>query len=167
MNYKKVGILFGALLSFSCYTEAVAESSNKVLGIWPSTEKTTDFFCSDNKNFFPIDNWMLNFNYNKETKKLEITHLNVKISENAKCDVIIENGTIFIKEKDKAFSKKGIHDIAFEIADIEPTKYKLNVDNKTYDLDLSNINKKWNYSLMENGSLMIAMFDQEADANEK
>jgi hypothetical protein len=41
------------------------------------------------------------------------------------------------------------------------------VNGKKVELDLRDINAKWNYSLLENGSVMIAMYDQVADADEK
>ena len=138
------------------------------VGNWPATDKLQDFFFDEQgKAFFPIGKWLVNFSYDTQNKKLDLVHLNALVSKNAKCNIYVNNDTINIKETGSEKSAVTPKDVVYSLNNVEPRNYTLLVNGKKVELDLRDINAKWNYSLLENGSVMIAMYDQVADADEK
>ena len=79
----------------------------------------------------------------------------------------MNNDTINIKETGSKKTDATPKDVVYSLNNVEPRNYTLLVNGKKVELDLRDINAKWNYSLLENGSVMIAMYDQVADADEK
>ena len=79
----------------------------------------------------------------------------------------MNNDTINIKETGSEKTAVTPKDVVYSLNNVEPRNYTLLVNGKKVELDLRDINAKWNYSLLENGSVMIAMYDQVADADEK
>jgi hypothetical protein len=90
-----------------------------------------------------------------QNKKLDLVHLNALVSKNAKCNIYVNNDTINIKETGSKKTDATPKDVVYSLNNVEPRNYTLLVNGKKVELDLRDINAKWNYSLLENGSVRI------------
>ena len=125
-----------------------------------STERFSNFFENDKTGFFPISGWLIDFDYNKSEKELYLTHLNTPgcTSSALNFSITLSNDSIFINEKvckhDVKANKE--QDIEYIIKDIEAKVYYIIINKQpAVKLDLTDINEKWNYSLLKDGSYII------------
>ena len=152
----------------NCNNKVEVESSS--ISIWPASNQSGNFFSYRGKEFFPMEECIINFTYNSKNKKLDIIRLNSKVSKKTDISAYLKGDTIFIEEDVPAVAlnnqKTPVNDIFIKMKNIEPKTYNIDIDGKKYKIDLHDINSKWNYSMMDDGAMMIAMSDQEADEDE-
>lgn len=125
-----------------------------------SQERFSLFFNSEEGSFLPMGEWLLDFDYQDGTKKLYLTLLNT--SEVSRVSVL--NDTIRIEEEgSSSFSSK--EDVKYAIDNIQAKKYTLCYKGLSLELDLTELDKKARYSLMNDGSYVIVS-DENAEIDE-
>lgn len=135
----------------------------------PSEQSKLDqyFFKNGDKEFFPVGKWLVNFKYNEKSKELNLVHLNANVSKSTLCKIYINNDTINVSEKSNKADETSPEDVIYALKKVEPKIYTLNINGTHSKIDLRDINSKWNYSLQGNGSILIAMYDEESNSDEK
>jgi len=125
-----------------------------------SQERISEFFDSEDGSFFPMAEWLLDFDYRKQSGKLYLTLLGVqeKNAGHQKYSVTVSNDSIFIQEESlvKKFNNSIVNvDFKYEIENVKAQKYQLIYNGLSLELDLTDIDEKSRYSLLNDGSYVI------------
>lgn len=152
------------ILLFGCSSIGGERNRNmgELLQKMNSQERISQFFNSEEGSFLPMGKWLLDFDYKESKKKLYLTLLNVSESS----VISVSNDTISIVEKGSSFSNSiNTKDMRYALEDIQPKVYMLNYQGLTLELDLTDIDKKSKYSLLNDGSYVIVS-DEKAKIDE-
>lgn len=122
-------------------------------------DRISDFFNSESGSFFPMENWVLDFEYKAKRKKLYLTLLGVGTDGRSKYSIVVSNDSILISPIDKrdgCFTQSIVNeDLKYVVKGISPKTYKLIYNGLNLDLDLSHVNEKENYSILSDGSFVV------------
>ncbi|MCQ2218888.1 MAG: hypothetical protein MJZ33_10505 [Paludibacteraceae bacterium] len=121
-----------------------------------SQERISQFFNSEEGSFLPMGKWLLDFDYKENKKKLYLTLLNVSESNQSEWVVSVSDNTITIEEGGASFSNSIVtKDLKYALENVQPKKYTLKYKGLSLELDLTDIDKKSKYSLLDDGSYVI------------
>lgn len=118
-----------------------------------SQERISQFFNSEEGSFLPMGEWLLDFDYRASKHKLYLTLLNVSESP----VISVSNDTISIEEKGSSSFSNSIvtKDMKYALENIQAKKYVLTYKGLSLCLDLTDIDRKSKYSLLDDGSYVI------------
>lgn len=175
--------LFAACTLFSCDSnKAKAPSAPEkrdsasiqegfVTGTSSACTRFEDFFEDEEsgKKFFPVGEWLFDFDYEPNKQELYLTHLNAKVNDMYVNSIFIINDTIKINETERvADSTVVIEDtnIEYKLENVQPKTYVICINGNVKScvfLNLSEIqadsSNVENYSLFDDGSVLIANND--------
>jgi len=137
-----------------------------------SQERISEFFDSEEGSFFPMEDWLLDFDYKKSSRKLYLTLLGVSEEGHGKkkYSVSVSNDSIFIKEDETRslkFNNSIVNvDFKYEINHVKPQVYILVYKNLHLELNLSDVDEKSKYSLLQDGSYVIVSDESGTEEDE-
>lgn len=184
--------LFAACALFSCDSnkakapaapvkrDSVSIQEGFVTGTSSACTRFEDFFEDEEsgKKFFPVGEWLFDFDYEPNKQELYLTHLNAKVNDMYVNSIFIINDTIKINETKRVVDSSVVIEdtnIEYKLENVQPKTYVIcindNVESCVF-LNLAEIqadsSNHENYSLFDDGSVLIANNDTsfcESDAN--